>query len=129
MNKIQIQSNSFDIDIPTIKKIALECLATFEAKNADATISFVSADEITKLNRQYRNIDKSTDVLSFPQAKVPNQKITLLGDIVISLEDVSQKNEEIGDVIKHGLLHLLGYDHEENEDKWDEAAKLIKCNL
>lgn len=129
MNKIQIQSNSSEIDISAIRNTALECLDIFESKNTYVTISFVSTEEIAELNSKHRNIDKSTDVLSFPQIKIPNQKINLLGDIVISLDDVNAKNEKIDDVVKHGLLHLLGYDHEENETDWDRAAKLVNCNL
>jgi probable rRNA maturation factor len=129
MNKIQIQSNSENIEISKIKNIIVDCLDVFKIKNAHLNIIFISAEEITELNCKYRNINRPTDVLSFPQAKIPNQKIVLLGDIVISLDDVNKKNEEIEDVVKHGLLHLLGYDHEENESDWNKAAELINCNL
>ena len=106
-------------------------------------ISFVGKEEIKKLNKDNRGIDKATDVLSFPTLSlVPLQKINMkdpeircdidpvtkhlmLGDIVIC-EDVAKANaEEYGHsfereicyLVVHGFLHLLGYDHMEEEDK------------
>jgi len=77
------------------------------------------------LNRQYRGIDKTTDVLSFPQQSAESLKSTpalLLGDIVINLSKAQRQasehripfSEELRRLIIHGLLHLVGYDHEKN---------------
>jgi len=73
--------------------------------------------EIRKINKQYRNIDKSTDVLSFPYEDMP---MAPLGSIVISDKHVIDKSNEFGHskddelalLFIHGLLHLVGYDHE-----------------
>lgn len=97
--------------------------------NVIIEILFVSNTEIQALNKQYRKIDKPTDVLSFPQTQFTANKINLLGSIVICGDMVREKEETLPDVIKHGLLHLLGYDHEIDDEKWDKVAQLINCNL
>jgi probable rRNA maturation factor len=76
-----------------------------------------------ELNREWRNIDRATDVLSFPQEGGPDY--TLLGDIVISLETAERQgvrygntlHEEIKKLIVHGALHLLGHDHKKKKEK------------
>lgn len=92
-------------------------------------VGFVRSDVMQRLNMKYRNIDKPTDVLSFPQANTPYQEIRFLGSIVICPRIAREKNENIRDVIKHGLLHLAGFDHETNQAKWEEAAREIDCQL
>jgi len=95
----------------------------------EVEIMFVDNNEIKSLNVKHRDIDTPTDVLSFPQSQFKEAKENILGSIIICPEIVKEKNEDISDVIKHGLLHLLGYDHEENEAEWEKAAKLIECDL
>ncbi len=76
--------------------------------------------EIRKVNREHRNIDKATDVLSFPLEPMPYSP---LGSIMISLDKVEEKSIELGHsfdaelalLFTHGLLHILGYDHEEDD--------------
>lgn len=106
-------------------------------ENTEISITFVNNDEIQTLNKTYRNIDKATDVLSFPFDNSFNLPVEVLGDIVISTEKaVSQAeeydntlNREIGFLITHGLLHLLGYDHQNPEDEkemFDLQKSLLK---
>ena len=78
--------------------------------------SFVTDQEIKRLNRQYRKKDQVTDVLSFSYDNQEN-----LGDIVISLEQAKRQAEEgieieVADLLIHGILHVLGYDHENPND-------------
>ena len=84
--------------------------------------------EIKRLNRKFRNIDSATDVLSFPIEPL-SQKTNdyiMLGDIVISTEMAKKQNKkEINKLFKHGLLHLLGFDHEKNYKEWDKAELKI----
>jgi len=123
--------------------------------NGKIEIGLIITDniEIRKLNNKYRHIDKETDVLSFPVDK-PDKKeqYTMLGDIVISyqmaqqyaqktcleqgretcLERSRENKEDIKKelvmLFKHGLLHLLGYDHEKNKKEWQEAElKIVNC--
>jgi len=88
------------------------------------SLSFVLNDEIHELNRQYRGKDMPTDVLSFPMDGPENAPEKLLGDIVISVEKMKEQAEEYGHslqremiyLIVHSTLHLIGYDHlNENE--------------
>ena len=85
------------------------------------------AKEIKKLNKKFRKKNKSTDVLSFPfyeknqlNNKIRKEKEVYLGDIIINLSQVKNKNnkikfeEELDKLWIHGLLHLLGYDHKSN---------------
>ena len=86
--------------------------------------------EIKKLNQKYRGINKPTDVLSFPidTAKKETDEYLILGDIVISTEMAEKENEKIAELFKHGLLHLLGFDHEKNKKEWQEAElKIDNC--
>jgi len=91
-----------------------------------------SNEEIQKLNKEHRHINKSTDVLSFPYDEMP---MFPLGSIVISSRYVEDKARELGHqnsdelslLFIHGLLHLLGFDHEvDNGEMREEEAKLIK---
>lgn len=95
----------------------------------DIEIMWVPESEMRNLNSAHRGIDSSTDVLSFPQAKTPNTEASILGSIVLSLDKINEKNEKPRDVIVHGLLHLLGYDHEQDEQGWEKVAKLTGCEL
>lgn len=106
------------------------------SKRAEYEISLILSDnrQIKELNRDFRNEDRATDVLSFPleedlspwYEKDFEDKL-LLGDIVISLEKALSQAEEYGHapereivfLFLHGLLHLLGYDHENPEDEED----------
>lgn len=114
-------------DKKLIETIVSEVLSTFQEKKGSIEMWFATSAEIQKLNREHRHIDRPTDVLSFPQAK--DAPSDILGSIVIARDIVDQKNEDLRDVVKHGLLHLLGFDHEENETEWQAAAKKIDCNL
>ena len=92
--------------------------------------------EIKNLNKKFRNKDKSTDVLSFPfyekkqlSNKIKKDKEVYLGDIIINLGQVKNKNnkvkfkEELNKLWIHGLLHLLGYDHK-SDTKYSQMQKL-----
>lgn len=88
-------------------------------------LTYVSKDEIKDLNREYRNIDNVTDVLSFPLIEDFSSDETLLGDVVISYEVAEEQAKEYGHSLEreimflftHSILHLLGYDHIEEEDR------------
>lgn len=94
--------------------------------NAEVSVSFVDNEAIHRLNAQYRNVDRPTDVLSFPLGENGvyetnyDNGAKLLGDIVISVQKAVEQAEaynhslqrEIGFLTVHSMLHLLGYDHE-----------------
>ena len=98
--------------------------------NAEISILLCHNDYIHALNKQYRNIDRPTDVLSFAlnegeEDGYEGPDTALLGDIIISLEKVQEQADEYGHSFErelayltiHGMLHILGYDHMEPEDK------------
>ena len=123
MNKIEIAGTDSPANTKTLE-IALEA---FEISNAIINVEFVTKEDILDLNNKFRQINKPTDVLSFPQIKVESAPIWLLGDIIICRDVVDEKGEDLEDVLKHGLLHLLGYNHETDEQRWSLAAKKIDC--
>lgn len=105
-------------------------LSTLSDKEIELIIT--SKEEIQELNREYRDIDKSTDVLSFPYEDMP---MAPLGSIVISSWHVQTKAKELGHTADdelallfiHGVLHILGFDHEVDKGEMrEEEAKLIK---
>ena len=104
----------------------------------EVDITIVDDDEIHQLNRDYRGVDRPTDVLSFAldeddedEPELLEGQLHLLGDIIISAETATRQAEEFGHGLEreivylavHGLLHLLGYDHMVEEDKVIMRAK------
>ena len=130
--KVIISDDQKAVKVPTgIRLLIRRCCNAvlvnehFEG-SVEVSVRFVDDEEIHRLNLQYRNTDRSTDVLSFPLGENGEYDINydtgakLLGDIVISLEHAVVQAEnyghslqrEIGFLTVHSLLHLLGYDHE-----------------
>lgn len=120
-----------------VRKVVEQCFKEEKLENSKLYISITltTPEHIHKINKQYRNVDKETDVLSFPMfekeeidEKIKNQDFEhedVLGDIVISIEKVKEQAEEYGHgferefsyMIVHGFYHLMGYDHIKDEDK------------
>ena len=120
-----------------VKRVVEQCFK--EEKLIDSklyiSITLTTPEHIHEINKQYRDVDKETDVLSFPMFekneldnKIRNQDFEhedVLGDIVISIEKVKGQAEEYGHsferefsyMIVHGFYHLMGYDHIEEKDK------------
>lgn len=114
-----------------IRSAIVETLALegFE-RNAQVSVTFVDNEGIHEINRKFRNIDRPTDVLSFPllgDDDLPDSALfsVPLGDIVLSLERAKEQAEEFGHSFErevafltaHSVLHLLGYDHETGEEE------------
>ena len=124
----------------TMKKIASLALQK-EGLNDDYEIglTFVTKDEIKDLNNEYRKIDKVTDVLSFPLIDDFASDETLLGDVVISYDVAVEQAKEYGHSLEreimflftHSILHLLGYDHIEDDDRliMEDSQKEIHDEL
>ena len=126
-----ISNNQKSVKIPTgVRLLIRRCcnaVLTFEnfSESAEISVSLVNDEQIHELNKMHRNIDRSTDVLSFPLGEngVYDKNLEtgacLLGDIVISVETAVRQAEdyghtlqrEIGFLTVHSMLHLLGYDH------------------
>lgn len=107
--------------------------------NYEISLSFVEDEEIRQLNKDYRGIDKSTDVLSFPMEDEFNIGPPLLGDIIISVSTAYRQaeefnhslNREIAYLVCHSMFHLLGYDHMDDyeKDKMRNKEKKVMENL
>ena len=120
-----------------IKKVIEKCFIEEKLEKSKLYISIIltTPEHIHEINKQYRNVDKETDVLSFPmfekkeiEEKIKNQNFEhedVLGDIVISIERVEGQAKEYGHsferefsyMLVHGFYHLMGYDHIEEDDK------------
>jgi probable rRNA maturation factor len=120
------------INLQPWKELGLRVLQELGSTQSSATIAFVSDRKIRELNRQFRGIDKTTDVLSFPAEEPDN-----LGDIAISVETAALQskqngltlNEEISQLILHGLLHLSGYDHETDDGEMNRLELKLRKKL
>lgn len=129
--KVVISNNQKSVKIPTgVRLLIRRCcnaVLTFEefSDPAEISVTLVNDEQIHELNKMHRNIDRSTDVLSFPLGEngVYDKNLetgaSLLGDIVISVETAVRQAEEYGHTLQreigfltvHSMLHLLGYDH------------------
>lgn len=136
--KVMVKNNQAKVRVPVGIRLLIRrcCQAVLVSEHfkqdAEVSVSFVSDEEIRRLNRIYRKKDRVTDVLSFPLGQnghYDTNKETgcaLLGDVVISLETAMKQarmyghslEREIGFLTVHSMLHLLGYDHlDEGEEK------------
>ena len=146
--KVIISKSSKDVKVPTgVRLLVRRCCHAvlvnegFEG-SSEISVRFVDDNEIHELNRTYRNVDRSTDVLSFPNAEFeeagnfeliddtedyfePDTGEFILGDIVLSLDKVVAQAEEYGHsslreyafLLTHSMLHLIGFDHIEDDDR------------
>ena len=144
MENIEIQylhieeNNNYE---KVLKKVINKCFQEENLKNLYISITLTNSENIKKINKEYRNIDKITDVLSFPMfQKEEIQKICTkdfekmnytLGDVVICIEKVIKQAEEYGHSFErelaymavHGFYHLMGYDHIKEEEKQEMRQK------
>ncbi len=120
-----------------VKKVLQQCMKEEKLENSklSITVTLTTPMQIKKINKEYRKIDKATDVLSFPMfekdeldEKIKDQDFIhedVLGDIIISIEKVEEQakeynhsfERELSYMLVHGFYHLMGYDHIEEEDK------------
>lgn len=126
-----------------VERVVQKTLEIEAEEDYEVSISFVDNEEIRQLNKQYRDKDAATDVLSFPLMEFVDseedyqdedqfvQEDNLLGDIVISLERAEEQaidyghsfERELAFLLVHGMLHLLGMDHEDASEEEDMTAR------
>ena len=114
--------NQHPVDLPQFQSQVAQILEKLGETECELSLLLTDDVAIQELNRTYRKLDQPTDVLSFPQDEeaVNERGETLLGDVVISVETAARQaeehhlnfNEELILLAIHGILHLLGYDHE-----------------
>lgn len=108
----------------------------YDVENAELSITLTDDEHIHALNKKFRGIDRATDVLSFAfresdEPEVIGADFEILGDVIISLERAKVQAEEFGHSFRreviflevHGLLHLLGYDHIEDDERQEMEAE------
>ena len=129
MNEFEIfNETDYQVDIQKIKNLLDYALKNENITNTEFNIIFVNNEEIRKINREYRGIDRETDVISFAledDDSFPETKVKVLGDIYISVGRIISQAKEYGHsetrecafLVIHGLLHLLGYDHMTKEEE------------
>jgi probable rRNA maturation factor len=106
------------------ERIATSILQCVGRVDAELSVAFVGDDRMRELNRDWRGKDATTDVLSFSQLEGEPLGDTMLGDVVISVPVLERQaadggwtvDEELARLLLHGVLHLLGFDHENDED-------------
>jgi probable rRNA maturation factor len=120
------------LDTEAWSDFAARALNAIGKSKSSATIAFVSDKRIRELNRQFRDVDKATDVLSFPADEKFN-----LGDVAVSVDTAAVQarengltfDEEIAQLILHGLLHLCGYDHETDNGEMNRLELRLRKKL
>lgn len=136
MNLIINNTTKKDLNLEKdLEKVIKEVLKleNVDEKKCEISISFVDEEKIRQLNKDFRSIDRVTDVLSFPIEDFFNEDretllekpYLMLGDVVICLDVARRQAEELGHSFEreimyltcHSILHLLGYDHMEDNDK------------
>lgn len=130
MNEVGIfnETNSEIKELEDLKKVIDKALEIEKVNNVEFNIIIVDNDRIHEINRQYRNKDMPTDVISFALEDddvFPNLEVRVLGDIYISLDKVYEQSKSYGHsffrelsfLTVHGILHLLGYDHMNEVDE------------
>lgn len=125
------------IDLILVKKVARKFLKYYNINKGEVSVAFVGDRTIRRLNKTYRGVDKTTDVLAFPGEK------DFLGEIIIDYAQIKKQarrfshsvKQELIFVLVHGLLHLLGYDDKtekgrrEMEELGKEFMKFLNYNF
>jgi probable rRNA maturation factor len=132
MVEVVNRQRRLQLDTEAWSNFATRALDAMGKSEHSATIAFVSDKRIQELNRQFRGIDKATDVLSFPAEEELN-----LGDVAVSVETAATQarengltlDHEIAQLILHGLLHLCGYDHETDNGEMNRFELRLRRKL
>lgn len=115
MKKVEIfeKKNKIPYDKSFIKKIIKLILEKEKINNYYISLAYLTKNDLREINKKYRQKDRTTNVLSFLYEK----RDTLFGEIIISDYHIIVKKEDFIELLVHGILHLLGYDHMNKEEK------------
>ena len=139
MNEVQIKLKKRKLPKSWIEEKAKRILEILGIENSELSVLITGDEEIRELNKTYRGKDRPTDVLSFPMGDRIDGKL-ILGDVVISLDTAQRQAKDLGHsledeverLLAHGIIHLLGYDHElggEEERKFRELEEKVRAQL
>jgi len=102
-----------------IKKVINSILEMEKVSDYNISIAYLTKEDLREINKRYRKIDKTTNVLSFLYEK----NSTFFGEVIISDYHIIVKNEDFLKLLIHGILHLLGYDHKKKEERKEMLKK------
>jgi probable rRNA maturation factor len=132
------ENNILNIDdVESLENFTKEICNKLKVENKTISIVITDSDMVSKLNKEFRGIDSPTDVLSFPLNSLDSDE-NVLGEIVIDLERAKNQAveynnsliRELSFLIMHGVLHLMGYDHDkEHKGEMREMEKSLEGNL
>jgi probable rRNA maturation factor len=110
------------VDLEPLVALAAACLVGEGAADAELSVSFVTEVEMAELHARYMDEEGPTDVLSFPLDEADEEGVRVLGDVVVCPVVATRSNPEdpaaeMRLLLVHGILHLLGHDHEEEEER------------
>ena len=131
MNQVDCRSEQIEVSCVPFLQAAEQALVALGLSDVELSILLCDDAFIHPLNRDYRGKDKPTDVLSFAMREEGDPNDPVLGDVIISIERAQEQALERGHpigvelalLLVHGILHLLGYDHEEDEEAEMMEAK------
>jgi probable rRNA maturation factor len=139
MIEVVNRQRRFPVDEERWRRLGELALKKIGVEDAGATVAFVSDRAMRELNRRWRGKRGTTDVLSFPveQEEWEQREGKMLGDVVISVEQAARQaaengltlDEEIAQLILHGLLHLCGYDHETDTGEMNALELSLRRRL
>ena len=139
MIEVVNRQRKLPLDCVRWQAFARKALLVMQVGAAGVTIVFVSDRVMRELNRRWRQTDETTDVLSFPAEQDQFEKLEglSLGDVVISVEQAARQavehglqfDEEVSQLILHGLLHLCGYDHETDKGEMNRLELRLRQRL
>lgn len=139
MIEVVNRQRKLPLDCERWETFTAKALKAASARNGDLTLVFVSDGAMRRLNRQWRNKRGTTDVLSFPPDQADFEEIfgATLGDVVISVDQAARQahehglslEDEVAQLILHGLLHLCGYDHETDNGEMNRLELRLRRRL
>ena len=130
------------VDVEDLRRLVRQTLELERVSEGELTVVITDAEQVRELNRAFRNVDATTDVLSFPMGSMaessplPEEVPPYLGDVVIAFPVAEAQarryghsvQEELRLLVVHGVLHLLGYDHatpEEEAEMWARQERIL----
>ena len=139
MIEVVNRQRKLQLDCERWRAFAARTLEVMKANDAGITIAFVSDRAMRTLNRRWRGKRSTTDVLSFPAAQAEFERLSgvTLGDVVISVERAEEQarghglsfDDEVAQLILHGVLHLYGYDHETDSGAMNRLELRLRRRL
>jgi len=120
-----------------LRRVICRCLEVLDQPDSEVHVLMTGDERIRELNQRYRDREGATDVLSFPDGELLPSGRVLQGEIVISLDTARRQAEalrhgelrELSELVLHGVLHLVGYDHDRDHGEMNELEVALREEL